>query len=148
MQHSLRLVVVMATGIGKSMLFVLPADTDAGGVTIVIVPLNMLQNDLLDRCDKLSIPSAKWNGRRPPYHARLVFTTPEGAATKSFGCFLDEKRMLWQLDRIIIDECHTLLKSNEQWRPDVLLLLEMTGKGTQLVYLNATLLPVLQPAFL
>jgi superfamily II DNA/RNA helicase len=148
MQHSLRLLVVMATGSGKSMLFMLPAAVSAGGVTIVIAPLNLLQDDLLDRCDRLGIPSARWDGRRPPYWARIVFTTPEGAATKSFGRFLDGKRMLRQLDRIVIDECHTMLESNDRWRPDVLRLSEMTGKGTQLVYLTATLPPVLQPAFL
>ncbi|KAH7067967.1 P-loop containing nucleoside triphosphate hydrolase protein, partial [Paraphoma chrysanthemicola] len=148
MQHSLRLLVVMATGSGKSMLFMLPASVSSGGVTIVIVPLNFLQDDMLDRCDRLGIPSAKWDGRRPPYWARIVFTTPEGAATKSFGRFLDEKRMLRQLDRIVIDECHTMLESSDRWRPDVLRLSEMTGKGTQLVYLTATLPPVLQSAFL
>jgi superfamily II DNA helicase RecQ len=77
-----------------------------------------------------------------------VFTTPEGAATKSFGCFLDEKRTLRQLDYIVIDECHTMFKSTEAWRVDVLRLLEMTSKGTQLVYLTATMPPVLQLAFL
>jgi superfamily II DNA helicase RecQ len=148
MQHSLRLLVVMATGMGKSMLFMLPAAVSPGGVTVVISPLNLLQNDMLDRCDQLGIPSARWEGRRPPYLARLVFTTPEGAATKSFGRFLDEKRMLRQLDRIVVDECHTMFESTAAWRPDVLKLSEMTGKGTQLVYLTATMPPVLQPAFL
>jgi superfamily II DNA helicase RecQ len=59
MQHSLRLLVVMGTGIGKSMLFMLPASVSSGGVTIVIAPLSLLQDDMLDRCDRLSIPSAK-----------------------------------------------------------------------------------------
>jgi hypothetical protein len=77
-----------------------------------------------------------------------VFTTLEGAATKSFGCFLDKKRTLRQLDRIVIDKYHTMFKLTETWRLDVLRLLEMTSKGTQLVYLTATMLPVLQPAFL
>lgn len=148
MQHSLRLLVVMATGMGKSMLFMLPASVSSGGVTIVISPLNLLQDDMLDRCDRLGIPSARWDGRRPPYWAKIVFTTPEGAANKSFGRFLDEKRMLRQLDRIVIDECHTMFESTATWRPDVLRLSEMTGKGTQLVYLTATMPPVLQPAFL
>jgi len=148
MQHSLRLLVVMATGMGKSMLFMLPASVSPGGVTVVIAPLTLLLDDLLDRCQRLAIPSARWDGRRPPYWARIVFTTPEGAATKSFTRFLDEKRMLRQLDRIVIDECHTLLASTATWRPDVLRLAEMPGKGVQLVYLTATLPPVLQPAFL
>jgi hypothetical protein len=148
MQRSLRLLVVMATGMGKSMLFMLPASVSPSSVSVVIVPLNLLQNDMLDRCDQLAIPAAKWDGRRPPYWARIVFTTPEGAATKAFGRFLDEKRMLRQLDRIFVDECHVLLESSATWRPDVLWLTELTGKGVQLVYLTATLPPVLQPAFL
>jgi superfamily II DNA helicase RecQ len=77
-----------------------------------------------------------------------VFTTPEGAATKSFGCFLDKKRTLRQLDRIVINKCHTMFESTETWQPDMLRLLEITSKGTQLVYLTATMPPVLQPAFL
>jgi superfamily II DNA helicase RecQ len=148
MQHSLRLLVVMATGMGKSMLFMLPASVSSGGVTIVISPLKLLQDDMLDRCDQLGILSARWDGRRPLYWAKIVFTTLEGAATKSFGCFLDEKRTLRQLDRIVIDKCHTMFELTETWRPDVLRLSEMTSKGTQLVYLTATMLPVLQPAFL
>jgi siroheme synthase (precorrin-2 oxidase/ferrochelatase) len=67
MQHSLRLLVVMATGIGKSMLFMLPALVSSGGVTIVISPLKLLQDDMLNRCDQLGIPSARWDGRRPLY---------------------------------------------------------------------------------
>lgn len=148
MQRKLRILVVMATGSGKSMVFMLPASISPGGVTIVIAPLLALQDNLQDRCDDLGIPCAKWDGRRPPYWACIVLVTPEGAVTKAFGQFLDEKRMLHQLDRIVIDECHVLLESTERWRPDILKLTEMTEKGTQVIYLTATLPPSLLPAFL
>lgn len=147
-QRRLRVLAVMATGTGKSMLFMLPASVSPGGVTVVVAPLNALRDSLQDRCDQLGIPCAKWDGRRPPYWARIVLVTPEGAVTKAFGRFIDEKRMLQQLDRIVIDECHVLLESNTTWRPDVLKLTELTEKGTQVVYLTATLPPTLQPAFL
>jgi superfamily II DNA helicase RecQ len=138
----------MATGTGKSMLFMLPASVSPGGVTVVIAPLNALRDSLQDRCDQLGIPCAKWDGRRPPYWARIMLVTPESAVTKAFGRFIDEKRMLQQLDRIVIDECHVLLESSATWRPDVLKLTEMVEKGTQVVYLTATLPPTLQTAFL
>lgn len=48
----------------------------------------------------------------------------------------------------MIDECHVLLESTQDWRPDLLKMAEMTEKGTQVVYLTATLPPTLQPAFL
>jgi superfamily II DNA helicase RecQ len=138
----------MATGIGKSLLFMLPASLSPGGVTVVIAPLNALRDNLQDRCDLLSIPCAKWDGKRPPYWASIILVTPEGAVSAAFGRFIDEKRMLRQLDRIVIDECHVLMDSSESWRPDVLRLTEMTEKSTQVIYLTATLPPTLQPSFL
>jgi superfamily II DNA helicase RecQ len=148
MQRRLRVLVVMATGSGKSMLFMLPASISPDGVTVVVAPLTALQDDLQVRCDELGIACAKWHGRRPPYWARIVLVTPESAVTKAFGRFMDEKRMLRQLDRIVVDECHVLLESTQQWRPDVLKMTELTEKGTQVVYLTATLPPTLQPMFL
>lgn len=41
------------------MLFMLPASVSSRGVTVVITPLTLLQDDMLDRCDQLGIPSAR-----------------------------------------------------------------------------------------
>jgi superfamily II DNA helicase RecQ len=57
----------MATGDSKSMLFMLLTLVSSGGVIIVISPLKLLQDDMLDCCDQLGIPSARWDGRRPLY---------------------------------------------------------------------------------
>jgi hypothetical protein len=48
-------VVVMGTGAGKSMLFMLPARCAEGGLTVVVVPLVALRNNIKDRCDELGI---------------------------------------------------------------------------------------------
>ncbi len=52
-----------------------------------------------------------------------------------------------QLERIVIDECHTILESTADWRPRVLELCQMTEKGVQVVFLTATLPPSKEPAF-
>ncbi|USP80403.1 hypothetical protein yc1106_07677 [Curvularia clavata] len=140
--------VVMGTGSGKSTLFMLLAALSLGGVTVVIAPLNALRQDLQDRCDRLGIRCATWCGTDPPYDASIVLATPESVASSLFSRFLNQKRMLCQLDQIVIDECHVLLDSTATWRPAVLELCDITKKNTQVVYLTATLPPTLQPAFL
>jgi superfamily II DNA helicase RecQ len=52
------------------------------------------------------------------------------------------------LDRIVIDECYTILDSSAAWRPAVLRLYEMAGRTTQVVCLTATLPPCEQAAFI
>ena len=136
-----RVLIIMRTGGGKSLFFMLPASSSRDGVTVVIVPLNSLREDLKGRCDRVGISCAEWDGKRPSYWASIVLVTPESAVTKAFSRFIDEKRMMKQLDRIVIDECHVVLDSTSEWRPQVRQLTEMTEKGTQVVYLTATLPP-------
>jgi superfamily II DNA helicase RecQ len=142
-----RMLVVMRTGGGKSWLFMLPAAGSIDGVSIVIVPTISLRQDMMDRCNRDGIPCAQWNGSRPPYHARIVLVTPESAVSQAFGRFVDEKRTTYQLERIVIDECHTILESTAEWRPKVLDLCQMAEKGVQVLYLTATLPPRTEPAF-
>jgi superfamily II DNA helicase RecQ len=142
-----RILVVMRTGGGKSWLFMLPAAGSVDGVTIVIVPTISLRQDFMDRCNRDGISCAEWDGSRPPYHARIVLVVPESAVSQGFGRFMDEKRTMHQLERIVIDECHTVLESTADWRPKVLELCQMTEKGVQVVFLTATLPPSKEPAF-
>ncbi|PNP51111.1 hypothetical protein FNYG_15921 [Fusarium nygamai] len=60
MMNKSPVVVVMGTGGGKSLSFMLPAASCPGGVTVVVVPLVSLQGDLMERCRKMKIPCAEW----------------------------------------------------------------------------------------
>jgi superfamily II DNA helicase RecQ len=71
----------------------------------------------------------------------------EAAVTMAFARFIDVKKASRQLERIVIDECHTVLESTEEWRPEVRRLREMGGKGTQVVFLTATLPPTDESRF-
>jgi superfamily II DNA helicase RecQ len=52
------------------------------------------------------------------------------------------------LERIIIDECHSVLQSTKKFRPKVLQLRELISRQTQVVCLTATLLLRREPAFM
>ncbi|KAK3613862.1 hypothetical protein LTR56_027628 [Elasticomyces elasticus] len=50
-----RIVAVMPTGCGKSILFQLPAFVTPGGLTIVVVPITALRADMMQRCVAVNI---------------------------------------------------------------------------------------------
>ncbi len=47
---------------GKSVLFMLPAWIEPGGVTIVVVPLRALRKDMIHRCENVGVRCAVWDG--------------------------------------------------------------------------------------
>jgi hypothetical protein len=133
-------VVVMGTGGGKSMLFMLPARCSTG-LTIVVVPLVSLREDLRDRCRMAGIECAEWDVRRPHEWAQLILVTPEAAVGEAFGQFVNRQQAYGRLDRVVIDECHVVLDSRGGWRSMILELRQLVRLQTQMVYLTATLMP-------
>jgi superfamily II DNA helicase RecQ len=105
-----RIVVVMWIGGGKSLLFMLLAAASQDGVTIVVIPKIMLQEDIADQCCKDRIRCAIWSDDRALlYDAQIVFVITESAVSQLFTDFVNTKMLNQQLERIIIDECHSVL---------------------------------------
>jgi superfamily II DNA helicase RecQ len=135
---------IAGTGEGKSMSFMLPAycSGDDGGTTIVIVPLVALRDDLHGRCAKSQIATYVWNSRGGHQITPIVFVTPESAVTKGFGDFVNRLQARKALDRVVVDECHTILDSTSQFRPQLMELGRVLNEwGVQKVFLTATLPP-------
>ena len=85
---------MIRTGGGKSLLFVLLVSASQGGVTIVVMPKIMLQEDMADRCRKDGIRYAIWSDNRaPPYDAQIVFVIAESAVSQSFADFVNAKML-------------------------------------------------------
>lgn len=136
-----RILSIMGTGSGKSLTFMLPARFEKAGTTIVVVPMTSLRADMKRRCDEARIDCAEWDSRRPPDRASIVLVTPESVATKGFHSFMNRLRGMYRLERIVIDECHTILDSSDDFRPKLLALRELMTIGCQVVMLTATLPP-------
>ncbi|KFZ22817.1 hypothetical protein V502_02704, partial [Pseudogymnoascus sp. VKM F-4520 (FW-2644)] len=135
------MLVVMGTGSGKSLLFMLPAFCIQGGTTIVVVPLQSLQTDMKDRCDKCGITSVIWQSGKTIEPASIVFVTPESVLRKGFRDFIRLLRDTHRLDRFFIDECQTVLASSATFRPMMRHLGELVRTGAQVVFSTATLRP-------
>ncbi len=133
---------IMGTGSGKSLLFMLPASCRVAGMTVVGVPLISLRGDLRRRCEEARIRCVEWDCRQPDETASIVLVTPESAVSKTFRTFLNRVRAQQRLDRIVIDECHTVLDATGDFRPKLLRLGELTTVGIQMVFLTATLSPM------
>ncbi|TQN64887.1 ATP-dependent DNA helicase Q5 [Colletotrichum shisoi] len=109
-------VVVIGTGGGKSLYFMLPAASYTGGVTVVVVPLVSLLGDIVRRCGLLGIQCAEWKSERVLGQVSIVFVTPESAMSKRFQDYLEGLRVTAQLDRIVVDECYTILDGSKRFQ--------------------------------
>lgn len=113
------IVVVMPTGSGKSMLFMLPAFVQVGGVTIVVVPLKALRADVVARYSELNIRYAVWSVGYAVDGASIGLVTPEKAVLPEFGTFVSRVKHTQRLDRIVIDKCHVVLNDRWDFRQDL-----------------------------
>ncbi|KAK4456726.1 hypothetical protein QBC42DRAFT_190312, partial [Cladorrhinum samala] len=98
-QEPALIVIVIRTEGGKSILFMLPARY-SGGLTVIIVPLILLQSDIKDRYNQLRIECAS-----------VILVTLELTVGESFGHFINRQRAIGRLDRIIINKYHIILDS-------------------------------------
>ena len=117
MKNESPILVIMGTGGGKSLLFQLPAHSQKSGTTVVIMPLKSLEKNLHERCQKLGISCIRWDAQRSQKKAQIVLVQPESAITARFAQYLNGLEAMGQLDRIVIDECHTILDSQPNFHP-------------------------------
>jgi superfamily II DNA helicase RecQ len=86
--------IIMRTGGGKSLFFMVPAASSREGVSIVVVLLTLLREDLRDRCSKAGIRYVEWDRSSPLFWVSIVLVTPELAVTKAFSRFINQKKMM------------------------------------------------------
>jgi superfamily II DNA helicase RecQ len=143
---------VMATGAGKSMVFLLPAWGAMGGTTVVLVPLIALRQDLRRRCQALGISCLEWTSRRSNQavnseNVKIVLVMIESFVETEFQSFIQRLHYSQQLDRIVLDECHELLLNHDTFRPAFQHLHVLAQMETQMIFLSATLPPSQEKIF-
>jgi superfamily II DNA helicase RecQ len=76
-------VVILPTGGGKSLIFLLPCYLEKDAVTIVVVPLVALQHDILRRCEPAGVDAALWTGRNQ-VGIRIVMVSAEHLESNAY----------------------------------------------------------------
>ncbi|KJZ69797.1 hypothetical protein HIM_10815 [Hirsutella minnesotensis 3608] len=143
-------IVVLPTGGGKSVFFLLPAFMEderglGGPISIVVVPFVALADDLMTRAEELRIDCMKWNSdvqdcdrEERQRDARLVVVSADVAASAGFTSYVESIRARGLLERIFFDECHTFV-TDVGYRTSLGLLVGLHRHGCPLVMLTATL---------
>jgi superfamily II DNA helicase RecQ len=138
------LVVVLPTGGGKSLLFMVAAMVETGGMTVVIVPYRALRANLAERMKASGIDCIEWQHGETNAASLVLVSADTAGDTTSNGNFLSYARQHFDkgvLRRIVVDECHLVYTSSD-WRPKLAKLQNIRITSCPLVLLTATLPPI------
>lgn len=144
-----QVVVVLATGSGKSLIVMVAASLEGAGTTVMVLPTVGLRINLIDRLSKMGIRYAEWTPNSPPkVKVPLVLVSAEAACTQAFLQYALRLSDRQQLDRIVVDECHLTVFASD-YRPSMAQLgWFVRAVPTQTVWMTATLPPVFEEEFI
>ncbi|KAL9563895.1 hypothetical protein ACKAV7_011930 [Fusarium commune] len=143
---------VLPTGAGKSILFMLPAVMQDTGISIVVVPFVALMDDLVARATDMGVDCIRYrssmnSGREGmPRAARLIVVSADVVSSAEFCGYVDGLSCTGLLQRIFVDECHTVIM-DIGYRAKLGELVGLRRFGCPLVLLTATLPVVLEDWF-
>ncbi|KAL5611020.1 hypothetical protein FOBRF1_007137 [Fusarium oxysporum] len=141
-----QVIVVLATGSGKTLVFMVGATLAGAETTILILPTVALRGNMLGRLDKVAL---KHHVGRPgsKKSAPIVVVSAEAACTEAFLEYANRLSDRQCLDRIVIDECHLTITASCYRRSMSQLAWHVRQIRTQTVWLTATLPPIYQELF-
>jgi superfamily II DNA helicase RecQ len=142
------LILVLPTGGGKSIFFMLPAAAENVGLgsptSIVIVPFIALADDLVARAQEFGIDCIRWRSQAETERdererdAGLVVVSADVAVCEEFTSYVESIRIRGLLRRIFFDECHTII-TDVNYRKRLGELAKLHCYGCPMVMLTATL---------
>ncbi|KAL6359113.1 hypothetical protein LRP88_09313 [Fusarium phalaenopsidis] len=142
-----QVIVVLATGSGKTLIVMVGAALEGAATTILILPTVALRGNMLVRLGKVELKHHVWSPGSSK-SAPLVIMSAEAACTESFLEYANRLADRQRLDRIVIDECHLTITANDYRWCMSQLGWYVRRVQTQTVWLTATLPPDYQELFM
>lgn len=141
--HAPEVLLVLATGSGKSLPFMLGSSLSGARTTVVVVPLVLLRLDLLRRCREFGLNPVVWSSASDIAGGMdgaptLLFVSVEVAAKHPFRQYARRLYDTGNLDRFMIDECH-LVQTSGHYRKHMAQLSELRQFRVPFIYMTATL---------
>jgi len=138
------LFIILPTGMGKSLLFMIPALFETAKSTIVVVPLVALAENLLKECEKFKVDAMIWE-RELPRYAKVIIIVADAVVNPICRRFIQNCYIDGDLERIVFDECHMVV-TEETYRPKLRELWRL-NLAVQMVFMSATYPPLFAPLF-
>jgi superfamily II DNA or RNA helicase len=141
------LLVVLPTGAGKSLTFLLPMAhdklTSCRGVNILVVPYNVMKDDMCRRCIESGLSAAAFHsdmGVDVASNLDCLICVADAVVNPRFHALLRTLQALHLLTRIYVDEVHHVLCS-KVFRPVFSLLYRLRSYKVPIIMLSATMPP-------
>ena len=142
-------IVVLGTGEGKSLLYMLPQRLPGAGTTVLIVPLVALKQDTVRRCELMGIECRVWSheaGYGYSLGNALLIASLDQAVGVGFQSHLHKLDAAGQLNSIVFDESHLILTASN-YRERMERVKQLRNLSCQLVFLTGTLPVCMVDAF-
>jgi superfamily II DNA helicase RecQ len=110
------LVVVLPTSSRKSLLFMVAALVETGGMTVVVMPYRALQANLVERMKVSGINCIEWQHRETNAASLVLVSADTAGDTGSNGNFLSYAQQHFNkevLRRIVVDKCYLVYTSSD-----------------------------------
>lgn len=132
------LLIILPTGAGKSMTYVIPTILNPSKVSVVIIPLSCVITDQIFKLTKYNIKAVKWPDKPFQHNSNLLFASVEHIANSDFRSHMKQLHYRNELGRLIIDEAHMLFTDNN-YRDIMNELYSFREVSVPLVFLTATM---------
>jgi hypothetical protein len=147
-QPAEQVVVVLATGSGKTLIPMISASVADAQTTILVLPTVALRGDQLRRYRLIGLRPLTWTAGVVNRSAPLVIVSAEAVCTAGFLDYAHALVRRQALDRIVVDESQLTITASD-YRPCMSQLgWYIRQVRTQTVWLTATLPPAMQEEFI